>query len=509
MVRANSGRHAFPFARARANDGGWHHMGSPKSVFFVLSLAGLASILSGVAFAQSQPAEFSRPRLTPDQLDTLVAPIALYPDPLLSQALAASTYPLELVEAWQWLQRHSELRGPQRIEAARQFNWDPSVQAMVVFPDVLRMLTQNVMWTTDLGNAVLAQQADVMDAVQRLRAQAQQSGRLASTPEQAVTSQAAGPEQSAIAIQPANPQVLYVPAYNPAYVWGPPVAGSYPSLWYPPESSGYGFGPGVAISALGSLFSGLASWSGWGLNWLTHGLFLNGLFPALLGLGSGGYGGGLGGGSASGVMEWTHNPVHRLGVPYPTTTLARSFGGGRGLTTGSRGLPAGAAGSGPRAAIPYRGGFPSFTGRPANPYSEHSAGRSPSSSEGWRTFGPTSGGPGGRLNSQSPMSFRGGPSEYPRPSAGYRGLPAVGQSGIQRSSAPVAQRFSGARISGPSGPAVGSGHFSAPKSAGHFKPPKAPSFRAPSFKAPKFSSHSGGHSSGGHSGGHSKSGHHR
>jgi hypothetical protein len=198
--------------------------------------------------------EAPRRLLSPEQLDALVAPIALYPDQLLSQSLAASTYPLELVEAQQWLQQHSDLHGSELIEAAKQLNCDPSVQVMVAFPDALRLLTQNVRWTTDLGNAVLAQQSDVMDAIQRLRAKAHQNGYLTETPRQTVTTQP-GPVQNAIAIQPADPQIVQVPAYNPERVWGPaPASAEYPSLWYPSVSSGSGFGSPVEI---GSLLTGI------------------------------------------------------------------------------------------------------------------------------------------------------------------------------------------------------------------------------------------------------------
>ena len=125
--------------------------------------------------------------LSPDQLNNLVAPIALYPDPLLGQLLAASTYPLELVEAQQWLQQNRNLQGRALEDAARQQDWDPSVQVLAAFPDVVALLNRDVRWTTDLGNAFLAQQADVMNAIQTLRAQAQNNGRLASTPQQVVT----------------------------------------------------------------------------------------------------------------------------------------------------------------------------------------------------------------------------------------------------------------------------------------------------------------------------------
>ncbi|MDE3186089.1 MAG: DUF3300 domain-containing protein, partial [Acidobacteriota bacterium] len=140
--------------------------------------------------------------MTPDQLDDLVAPIALYPDPLLGQVLAASTYPLEVVEAQQWLQQNGNLHGQDLINAARQQNWDPSVQALVAFPDVVTMLNRDVRWTTDLGNAFLAQQQDVMAAIQRMRVRAEQNGKLSSNQQQTVTTDQQN-GQSAVVIEPA------------------------------------------------------------------------------------------------------------------------------------------------------------------------------------------------------------------------------------------------------------------------------------------------------------------
>jgi hypothetical protein len=148
------------------------------------------------------------PLLSPDQLNNLVAPLALYPDPLLGEVLAASTYPLEIVEAQQWLLQNSNLRGAQLMDAARQQPWDASVQALVAFPDALKLLSTDVQWTTDLGNAFLAQQTDVMTAVQRMRSSAMANGQLATTQQQVVTTDTQD-GQSAIEIQPANPQVIY------------------------------------------------------------------------------------------------------------------------------------------------------------------------------------------------------------------------------------------------------------------------------------------------------------
>src|SRR5215472_7384290 len=191
--------------------------------FVVPALSGIAFILMPFTGSAQTPPQAAPPQtqtLTADQLTDLVAPIALYPDGLLSQVLVAATYPLEVVEAQQWVQKNPNLSRTQLIDAAKLQPWDPSVQAMVAFPDVLKSLNQDVRWTTDLGNAFLAQQADVMRAVQRLRASAQANGRLKSTPQQTVSAETQG-GQEAIAIQPANPDVVYVPTYDPSYIWGP------------------------------------------------------------------------------------------------------------------------------------------------------------------------------------------------------------------------------------------------------------------------------------------------
>jgi hypothetical protein len=276
------------------------------------------------------PAQPSPPAqaLAPDQLDTLVAPVALYPDALLSQVLVAATYPLEVAEAPQWLQQNRNLQGQQLMAAARQQNWDPSIQALVAFPDVINLLSSNIRWTTDLGNAFLAQQADVMNAVQRMRAQAKAAGKLNSNAQETVTTETQG-DRTAIEIQPANPQVVYVPQYNPEYVWGPPAYGYYPPLYYPDYGFDYGFGSGIYI---GGFFGGLG-WGGWGWgpNWFNYSIFQNDYFFNHYGFhglyGSGGFGG-------RGI--WTHDPVHRLGVAYPNRGLATRYGGAGGGLAGGR-----------------------------------------------------------------------------------------------------------------------------------------------------------------------------
>src|SRR5208283_3447595 len=180
-------------------------------------------------FAQTPappPAQAQGQTFAPQQLDNLVAPIALYPDPLLGQVLAASTYPVELVEAQQWLQANGNLHGQDLVDAAKQQTWDASVQALVAMPDVLAKLNQDIRWTTDLGNAFLAQPADVMAAVQRMRTRAQENGRLQSNAQETVTTENQG-GQAAVEIQPADPQVIYVPSYDPSYIWGSPIWGAY------------------------------------------------------------------------------------------------------------------------------------------------------------------------------------------------------------------------------------------------------------------------------------------
>ncbi len=237
-----------------------------------------ASLLAcGLVFAQQTAPTEQAPEqlLSAEQLNTLVAPVALYPDALLSQVLVAATYPLEIVEVGQWLKRNSNLQGPQLVDAARQQKWDPSIQALVAFPDVIKRLNADIRWTTDLGNAFLSQQADVMNAVQRMRAQAMAAGKLKSNAQETVTTEKQG-DRSVIEIQPANPEVVYVPYYDPAYIWGPPLYGYYPAWDYPYYGFGFGFGPGIYI---GGFFGGLywGGW-GWGANWYHCSIYQNHYF---------------------------------------------------------------------------------------------------------------------------------------------------------------------------------------------------------------------------------------
>jgi uncharacterized membrane protein YgcG len=200
---------------------------------------------------------------TPAQLQQLVAPIALYPDSLVAQVLAASTFPAQIVEADRWLQNNSTLKGDALAQAVDQMSWDPSVKALTAFPTVLGNMDKNLSWTSSLGDAYYNQQQDVMDAVQFMRQKAQSAGNLKSTDQQTVQSQG-----SDIVIQPANPQVVYVPAYNPWLVYGYPVSPwpywyNYPGIWWGGPSLYWG-GIGFGIGFYGGYGWG---WNHWGTNW--------------------------------------------------------------------------------------------------------------------------------------------------------------------------------------------------------------------------------------------------
>jgi Protein of unknown function (DUF3300) len=166
----------------------------------------------------TEPAE-AEPRLSAEELDSLVGPIALYPDSLLIQVLAASTYPLEVVQVKQWMDKNRNLKDKALIEAVGQQGWDPSVQGLAAFPAIVEKLANNVQWTTDLGNAFLAQESDVMDAVQRLRTRAQENGTLKTNDKQKVSAETTSEGKQAITIEPAQREVVYVPTYNTQYVY--------------------------------------------------------------------------------------------------------------------------------------------------------------------------------------------------------------------------------------------------------------------------------------------------
>jgi hypothetical protein len=420
------------------------------SVGCVLLMAGMGSV--AMAQAPAPPPAQSQ-TFAPQQLDNLVAPIALYPDPLLGQVLAATTYPVELVEAQQWLQANTNLHGIQLTDAARQQNWDASVAALVAMPDVLTKLNQDIHWTTDLGNAFLAQPADVMAAVQRLRARAQANGKLQSNQQETVTTETQGGQQ-AIDIQPADPQMVYVPVYDPTYVWGAPEWGAYPGLYYP--YYGFGWYPGIRM---GLFFGGWGGWGwggwgwGWGPNWFGGGLFVNGGFFNRYGYagGFGAYGAGFRGNAA-----WAHNPAHRMGAAYSTAGLNSRYG---------------AASQASRIASARSGNYHSFgTAGTAN---RGATGNVGSSYRG----GATAQSAAGRTGTQGAggyQHFQAGRQSYQAPAG--RSYGSAGSQ--QRSAAPSAGRSYGS---------AGGQHYSAPSS--HYS--------APSSGGRSYGGGSVGHSSGG------------
>jgi hypothetical protein len=446
------------------------------------------------------------PLLSPDQLNNLVAPIALYPDPLLSQVLSASTYPLEIIEAQQWLGHNSSLQGTQLMDAARQQNWDPSIQALVAFPNALSLLANDIRWTTDLGNAFLGQQADVMSAIQIMRARAKSNGKLATTLQQVVTT-ATQSGQDAIVIQPADPQVIYVPVYSPTYVWGPPVWGAYPSLWYPAGFGfGFGFGPAYYMSSYFPSWGGWGGW-GWGCGWFGSSLYVNVGFFNHYGYYGGGYGhhGGYAWGAGyGGHSAWMHDPGHRMGIPYPNRTLSNQYGGAN-----TRGVhyAAGARTSGGQ----WNGGryesnrtSPSNFNRSASGVGT-SGGRSPASGD-WQRFGsgnrPAS---AGQPNSRGFTQFgNSGSQSGNRADTGSsrQNSPNYSANGGPRSYQPQAQGGRGYNSaqnnrSSPSFGQPSSPGYSAPRGGGA-SAPRSSSAPSRSYSAPR--SFSGSHSSGGGAG---------
>ncbi|MFI5095627.1 MAG: DUF3300 domain-containing protein [Candidatus Acidiferrales bacterium] len=216
-----------------------------------------------IAQAPEQPSQaMPYTQQTAEQIQQLVAPIALYPDSLVAQILAASTFPEQVVEADRWVQAHPDLKGEALGQAVDQQPWDPSVKAITAFPSVLGNMDKNLSWTSSLGDAYYNQQQDVMDAIQVMRQRAQTAGNLKTTPQQTITTQG-----STIIIQPASPDVVYVPAYDPWLVYGYPVVAwpgwyPYPGIWY--EGPYLSFGIGFGIGFFGGFGWG---WPYWGFDW--------------------------------------------------------------------------------------------------------------------------------------------------------------------------------------------------------------------------------------------------
>ena len=269
----------------------------------IVAFAGSHSLL---AAPQGVPANAP---MSAAQLDQLVAPVALYPDPLVAQILMAATYPLEIVEADRWLRipANAALMGDALTAALQRQPWDPSIKSLVAFPQVLHILNRNLEWTEQLGEAFLAQQDDVMDAIQRLRQRAQAAGTLTSTAQQTVST-----EDQEITIEPPNPDVVYVPSYNPWCIYG-----LWPSPDYPPFYFGDWTGTCFAadeVMAFGAGVYPFGFWA-WGYpEWRRHHIRVNAeRFRQF---------------HDSHEHEgeiWQHDPAHRHGVPYRNPATAARF----------------------------------------------------------------------------------------------------------------------------------------------------------------------------------------
>jgi Protein of unknown function (DUF3300) len=300
--------------------------------------------------AATESAKFSA-----DRLDQMVGPIALYPDPVLIQVMMASTYPLEVVEADRWRRQNAGLKGDALDKALEEKDWDLSVEGLTQFPDLLKRMSENLDWTKDLGDAFLGQKDDVFAAVQRMRGRAQEAGTLKTSKEQTVTKEVVNNKETII-IQPADPEVVYVPTYPPAAAYGPayaPPAPYYPAMYpagYVATASLLSFGAGVAT---GALISG-------GCNWGDNDVYVNNNY------GGGGGGGGNKGNQNANVnidksktnikggdrQKWEHKSEHRRNVGYrdPGTTkryegsdraAARDRESARGYDRGEQGARSG------------------------------------------------------------------------------------------------------------------------------------------------------------------------
>jgi hypothetical protein len=359
-----------------------------------------------IAAAPQEPApQQEAPKLPNDQLDSLVAPIALYPDPLLTQTLVASTYPLEVIQLQQWLEKHKDLKDKALADAVQNQNWDPSIQAMASFPDVVKQLAGNIKWTTDLGNAFLAQQGDVMDAVQRMRKKAKDAGQLKSSEQQKVETKVVE-NKSVVVIEPASPQVVYVPSYNPTVVYGAPVY-PYPPIAYPPP--GY-YAAGMALSfgvgvAMGAAWGGGWGWNaGWGHNDVD--INVNNRYNkanvnnarSLNRTGN--------------RNTWQHNPQHRGGAPYSNGATAARYGGmTRGASQSARQASARqyqAGQAGTRSTTGSAGNLGARTGGASAPRGDFSRSASAGSRDMSAFGGSGSSGAAARASSQRGASSFGG-----------------------------------------------------------------------------------------------------
>jgi len=253
--------------------------------------------------------------LKPEELEQVVAPIALHPDPLISQILMAATYPLEVVQAERWAKQNASLKGDALTKALEAQDWDPSIKSLVNFPQVLTMMSEKLDWTQKLGDAFLADQKVVLDTIQTMRAKAQASGNLKTTKEQTVIV-----EEKIIKIEPASPQVIYVPTYNPTVVYGAwPYPAYPPYAYYPPgymAGSAFWFAAGVGMGAAWGYAWGNTNWNGGDVN-INNSRNTN--------INNNINRGNYAKNQPAGGGKWQHNAEHRKGVAYRDQGTAQKF----------------------------------------------------------------------------------------------------------------------------------------------------------------------------------------
>jgi Protein of unknown function (DUF3300) len=311
--------------------------------FLSALLLAFSAASAAIAQAQSEASAFK-----PEEIEALVAPIALYPDSLLSQVLMASTYPLEVVQAARWVKANPNVKGDAAVKAVENETWDVSVKSLVAFPQALEPMNEKLDWTQKLGDAFLADQKSVLDAVQRLRTRAEQAGNLQSTEQQKVIVERAAPQQTVIKIEPANPQVIYVPAYNPTIVYGAWMYPGYPPYYWPPSPYYYpggalvrGFAWGAGVAAAGAIFGG-CNWGRGDVNInVNRATSIDNNFNRT----------NVGGGG-----QWQHDASHRKGVSYRDSASREKYGKGVGGAEGRNDFRGREGGAGDRAGASDRGG---------------------------------------------------------------------------------------------------------------------------------------------------------
>ncbi|HEX4985976.1 MAG TPA: DUF3300 domain-containing protein [Burkholderiales bacterium] len=410
-----------------------------------------------------------------EQIDQMLAPIALYPDALLSQILMASTYPIEVVQAARWSKANPGLSGDAAVKAVEQQSWDPSVKSLVAFPNVLAMMDEKLDWMEDLGDAFLSQQQQVMDSVQQLRQKAMAAGNLKSNDNIRVQ-----PQGQSIVIEQANPQVVYVPYYDPMVIYGPWWYPAYPPVFwrpwpgyyaYPAWGSGFYWGSGIVVGA--GFFFGGCDWPRRHVTVVNVNNHYYRPVPPPPHVPPG---------------VWAHDPVHRHGVPYRDPVLSREYGhprhyGGRPeFRRDFRGSPprpgSATLGPQPRPAPARPADAPDFRQRASRPDGAPVPRFTPG-----RPIAPSAGMPGADTPRRNFSDRRLAAPAQPRPQAGRamtapprpanearpRAFGGVGQRPVMRNQDP--RNYASAGRAVPSGPvARPQGPMPAPRSAGAVRP---------------------------------------